>query len=284
MSTARQSSRPRHRDSPRVRRMAREAGVDLAHVGRTGRHGRATVADVREAASASAQESLHSTPLGPGSAEATVGMPHLLVVELDLTRLERSCRDSAAEFERRHGTPLTMPVLLAEAATSALVEGGLFTGARRGDGGSAQASEVNLAVDVRTRGVNVTRVVEHASHLSLAGLARRIAELDSAAQKVPRPVSDGTPAALTVREVGIDGVVLDAPMVEESGTPTLTLGAVRRQPMVVIDALGQESIAVRSIAYLTLCFNGRRADRPAAVHFLAVVKQRLEQAHAVVQA
>lgn len=241
------------------------------------------MADVREAVSAAAHES-GSTPLGAGSPEASVGMQHLLVVELDLTRLERSCRNSTAEFERRHGTPLTMPVLLAEAATSALAEGGLVTGGHRGDGGSAQASEVHLAVDVRARGVDVIRVVEHASHLSLAGLARRIAELDSAAQKAPRPGSDGTRAVLTVREVGLDGVVLDAPMVEESGTPTLTLGAVRRQPRVVVDALGQESVAVRSMAYLTLCFNGRRVDRPAAVHFLAAVKLRLEQAHAVVPA
>jgi len=284
VSTARQSSRPRHRDSPRVRRMAREVGVDLAHVGRTGRHGRATVADVREAASASAQESVHSTPLGPGSAEASVGMQHLLVVELDLTRLERSCENSAAEFERRHGAALTMPVLLAEAATSALAEGGLFTSDRRGDGGSAQASEVYLAVDVQVEGPDGTRVVKDPTHLSLAGLARRIAGLDSGAPEVSRPGSDGTRATLAVRVVRANGVVLDAPMIEAPGTATLTLGAVRRQPAVVVDALGQEGLAVRSMAYLSLCFDGRRADRAAAVRFLAAVQARLEHAGPAVPA
>ncbi|HET7399906.1 MAG TPA: 2-oxo acid dehydrogenase subunit E2, partial [Intrasporangium sp.] len=40
----------RHRDTPRVRRLASEHGVDLASVPRSGRHGRATPADVVAAA------------------------------------------------------------------------------------------------------------------------------------------------------------------------------------------------------------------------------------------
>lgn len=81
----RSGRRPRHRDSPRVRRLAREAGVDLATVPRSGAHGRATAADVTAARP--------PVPAGPRRSSQL-----LTVVEVDLTGLTGEARGLVLAF------------------------------------------------------------------------------------------------------------------------------------------------------------------------------------------
>jgi 2-oxoglutarate dehydrogenase E2 component (dihydrolipoamide succinyltransferase) len=59
---ARDGRRWRHRDSPRVRRLARELGVDLATVSPSGKRGRVTPLDVSEAARAAGEASPSPQP------------------------------------------------------------------------------------------------------------------------------------------------------------------------------------------------------------------------------
>ena len=81
-SVVESGSRSRHRDTPRVRRLAREAGVDLSTVQPTGVHGRATPDDV--AAAAARPGDLGATGHVTGVAPAGT------VIEVDLTAVLRA--------------------------------------------------------------------------------------------------------------------------------------------------------------------------------------------------
>lgn len=212
------------------------------------------------------------------SADAGTGLQHSLVVELDLTGVERARRNVAEDFEGRHEAPLTISVLLAEAATRVLARDRTFTtGPRTEDGAGGHANEVHIGVVVKVDGVDIVRVVRQADRLSLIGLSRRIAELSSGGQESSTAGRDAMDAALTVREVGTEGLLLDAPALERSRPAMLTLGTIIRRPAVVLDTFGQERLAIRSLAYLTLTFDRGLVDRAAAVHFLTAVKDRLER-------
>ena len=55
----------------------------------------------------------------------------------------------------------------------------------------------------------------------------------------------------------------------------LGVGAVVKRPVVITDANGGESIAIRSMAYLALTYDHRVVDGADAGRFLTAVKNRL---------
>ena len=59
----------------------------------------------------------------------------------------------------------------------------------------------------------------------------------------------------------------------------LGTGVVTKRPVVVTDADGNESIAIRSMVYLALSYDHRIVDGADASRFLVDVKKRLEDAN-----
>ena len=57
----------------------------------------------------------------------------------------------------------------------------------------------------------------------------------------------------------------------------LGTGAVVRRPVVVTDADGGETIAIRSMCYLALSYDHRIVDGADAARFLTTMKTRLEE-------
>jgi 2-oxoglutarate dehydrogenase E2 component (dihydrolipoamide succinyltransferase) len=60
-------------------------------------------------------------------------------------------------------------------------------------------------------------------------------------------------------------------------TGILGTGAVVKRPVVVTDADGAESIAIRSIVNLALSYDHRLVDGADAARFLVTIKERLEE-------
>ena len=55
------------------------------------------------------------------------------------------------------------------------------------------------------------------------------------------------------------------------------VGGITKQPLVVIDKDGSDSIAIRSVVHLTLGYDHRLIDGAVADQFMAQVKKNLEQ-------
>jgi pyruvate dehydrogenase E2 component (dihydrolipoamide acetyltransferase) len=58
----------------------------------------------------------------------------------------------------------------------------------------------------------------------------------------------------------------------------LGTGAIVKRPVVVSDALGGDTIAVRSMCYLPMTYDHRLVDGADAGRFLTTLKHRLEEA------
>lgn len=281
---------PRHRDSPRVRRLARERGVDLATVSRTGRHGRATAEDVARVAGGAAEEGPSREPrveklsrrrkvIAERMVSSLQGAAQLTtVVEVDLTWVSRVREEAREEFRRRYDAPLTILAFVAEAAVSALGEHPILNARLDLDAGTVTyPARINLGIAVDTRQGLIVPVLHGAEDLSVGGLARRIFHVASRCRDGSVTADELSGGTFTITNTGSRGALFDTPILNQPESAILGLGAAIRRPAVVTDTEGEERLVIRSLAYLALTYDHRLIDGADAARFLASVKGRLER-------
>ena len=135
----------------------------------------------------------------------------------------------------------------------------------------------NLGVAVDTERGLLVPVIQDAGDLNIAGLARKIADLAERTRtnKVsPDELGGGT---FTLTNTGSRGALFDTPIINQPNVAILGTGAVVKRPVVVKDADGGESIAIRSMVYLALSYDHRVVDGADAARFLVTMKTRLEE-------
>ena len=122
-------------------------------------------------------------------------------------------------------------------------------------------------------------VIKDAGDLNLAGIARKISDLAERTRtnKVgPDELGGGT---FTLTNTGSRGALFDTPVINQPQVAILGTGAVVKRPVVVDDPGLGETIAIRSMAYLSLTYDHRLVDGADAARFLVEVKNRLESGH-----
>jgi len=92
----------------------------------------------------------------------------------------------------------------------------------------------------------------------------------------PDELGGGT---FTLTNTGSRGALFDTPVVFLPQVAILGTGIVSKRPAVVVDADGNESIAIRSMVYLALSYDHRLVDGADASRFLVDMKNRLEDAN-----
>jgi pyruvate dehydrogenase E2 component (dihydrolipoamide acetyltransferase) len=197
------------------------------------------------------------------------------VVEVDVTKVARLRQKSKADFERREGLKLSFLPFFALAAVEALKEYPQVNSSVEGDQVTYHGQE-NLGVAVDTERGLLVPVIKNAGDLNIAGLARAIADLADRTRNnkiTPDELSGGT---FTLTNTGSRGALFDTPIINQPNVGILGTGAVVKRPVVVSDADGGETIAVRSMAYLALSYDHRVVDGADAARFLSAMKARLE--------
>jgi len=301
--------------TPLVRKMAAEQGVDLSSVEGTGVGGRIRKQDVLDAAKTQkadkGQTAAASAPSkGDGSAGgdgASAPTPSPLrgkteplsrlrkviakrmieslqtsaqlttVVEVDITVISR-LRDSVkGDFQSREGVKLSFMPFFAKAAIDALKAHPSLNAAIDTEKGEVTYFDrENLAIAVDTEKGLLTPVIKDAGDLSVAGLARKIADIADRTRKNkigPDELSGGT---FTLTNTGSRGALFDTPIINQPQVAILGTGSVVKRAVVIDDANLGETIAVRRMMYLALTYDHRLVDGADAARFLTDVKQRLE--------
>ena len=103
----------------------------------------------------------------------------------------------------------------------------------------------NLAIAVDTEKGLLTPVIKDAGDLSIAGLARKIADVAERTRtnKIgPDELSGGT---FTLTNTGSRGALFDTPIINQPQVAILGTGAVVKRPVVIDDPNLGETIAVR---------------------------------------
>jgi 2-oxoglutarate dehydrogenase E2 component (dihydrolipoamide succinyltransferase) len=292
--------------SPSVRRLLQEHDIAPGDISGTGRNGRVTAQDVARhvVKSAHPSQTARIPAAAPASAAANVppgeastlvphtGMrrrvaehmarslgeaPHVTTLfEADLSRVLRHRALHAKSYESR-GARLTLTVYFISACVRALRAHPEVNATFRED---AMELHRDLNIGVGTalgdKGL-IVPVIHRAQELSLLEIAQRLTHLVEAARAgklAPQDVRGGT---FTISNHGVGGSLLAAPIViNQPQVAILGVGKVQRR-VCVIGTEGSESIAVRSMCYLTLTIDHRALDAFQANAFLGLVAKTLEQ-------
>jgi 2-oxoglutarate dehydrogenase E2 component (dihydrolipoamide succinyltransferase) len=295
----------RMRSSPLARRIAKEHGIDLSRIAGTGTGGRIGKDDVlRAAQSPSAQQSVQkSAPLQvapelstlPGEPvpltrmraiiadrmiESVRTSPHVYsVYKVDMTRIARLREQHRAGFEQRHGVKLTFMPFIAAAAVAALrrfpIVNASLENAKNGLAIRYHWT-INLGIAVALDGGLIVPVVREAEAASFVALARTIADLALRARTKKLSPDEVGGSTFTLTNAGAFGGEFGMPIINQPESAILAVGGLRKEPAVLTDADGNDSIAIRSMQYFCLGFDHRLIDGADGGKFMLEFKKALE--------
>ncbi|MFE9745908.1 2-oxoglutarate dehydrogenase, E2 component, dihydrolipoamide succinyltransferase [Saccharothrix saharensis] len=298
--------------TPLVRKLASENGIDLATLKGTGVGGRIRKQDVlaaveakkapkqeapKPAASAPAQR-VASAPVDTSGKRGTVQkLPRLRqivaqrtreslqvsaqltqVFEVDVTKIARLRNKAKAAFEQREGTKLTFLPFFAKAAVEALKQHPVLNASideEKKEVVYHGAEHLGIAIDTE-RGL-LNAVIANAGDLNLAGLSHKISDLAARARANKLTPDELTGGTFSLTNLGSNGALFDTPIIQQPQVGILGVGVVKKRPVVITDENGDDTIAIRSMAYLALTYDHRLVDGADAGRFLTTVKNRLEE-------
>ena len=186
------------------------------------------------------------------------------IVEADMSRIEAARgRRSYLPFVAR----ATIAALREHPGLNATLEGDLLT--------VHEEVHLGIAVSLGEQGL-IVPVIRNAHELSHEGLATRIKDLAERARSKrlsPEEVGGGT---FTITNPGAYGAVLATPIINQPQVAILDLEAVVKRAVVVTDADGSDSIAIRPMTYLCMSWDHRALDGALAAQFLSTLKRRIE--------
>ncbi len=304
--------------TPLVRRMAAEAGIDLATITGTGAGGRITKTDVA-AASGSAPSTPASAPVAaaPVTPSAPVPKPSApvvvasgplagtteplsrlrkviaqrmveslqvsaqltTVVEVDVTKIATLRNRVKKSFEQREGVKLSFMPFFVKASVEALKQYPQLNASIDMTAGTVTYySDENIGIAVDTERGLLVPVIHQAGDLNIAGIARQISDLAERTRTSKVSPDDLSGGTFTVTNTGSRGALFDTPIVNLPQVAILGTGAVVKRPVAVTDDNGQDVIAIRSMVYLALSYDHRLVDGADAARFLSTIKARLEEA------
>jgi 2-oxoglutarate dehydrogenase E2 component (dihydrolipoamide succinyltransferase) len=198
--------------------------------------------------------------------------------EVDMTRLVGLRTRAKTAFAEREGVNLTFLPFIARAVIDALkIHPNVNASYNEETKEITYYDAEHLGFAVDTEQGLLSPVVHNAGDLSLAGLARAIADIAARARSgnlKPDELSGGT---FTITNIGSQGALFDTPILVPPQAAMLGTGAIVKRPRVIVDEFGNESIGVRSICYLPLTYDHRLIDGADAGRFLTTIKHRLEE-------
>ncbi|MFJ4761039.1 2-oxoglutarate dehydrogenase, E2 component, dihydrolipoamide succinyltransferase [Kocuria marina] len=199
------------------------------------------------------------------------------VTEVDMTRVAQLRQKAKDRFQKREGAKLTFMPFFAKAVAEALQAHPVLNATFKEESKEIvyNASEdIAIAVDT-PRGLLVP-VVKNAGDLNLGGLAKQIAEVGAAAKDGSISPDQLTGGTFTITNIGSFGALFDTPIINQPQVAILGTGTIVKRPMVLTDADGNDTIAIRHMCYLSLTYDHRLVDGADAGRFLGTLKKRLE--------
>jgi len=289
------------RSSPLVRKLAREHNVDLAKVSGTGTGGRVTKQDVLDfvehrtaapvAAPAARQASAPAPAVIPGDLVPMSQMRKIIaqrmiesrrtsahvhcMFEVDMSRIVNLRNKLKNGFEQRYGARLTFMPFFVRAAIIALQQYPIVNSSLEADS-VRYHKHVNAGIAVALDWGLIVPVLKNADELNFLGLQRGITDLGERARSKKLTPADVEGSTFTITNPGQFGAVFGLPIINQPNAAIMGVGGITKQPMVITDKDGADSIAIRSVVHLTLGYDHRIVDGAVADQFMAVLKKTLE--------
>ena len=192
------------------------------------------------------------------------------VDEIDMTKVAAIRAKSKEEFEKRYETKLTFMPFFVKAAVAGLRAYPTLNASLDGTS-MVLHKEINVGIAVALDWGLLVPVIKNADEKNLLGIQRNLNDLAERARSKklkPEEVQEGT---FSITNPGVFGGLFGLPVISQPNVGILGLGAIEKRPVVIND-----SIAIRSMCYVTLSYDHRVVDGAVAHQFLHKVKETLE--------
>lgn len=197
--------------------------------------------------------------------------PHVYSVdEVDMSKVAALRAKSKDEFEKRYETKLTFMPFFVKAAVAGLRAFPTMNASLDGTN-VVLHKEINIGIAVALDWGLIVPVVKGADEKNVLGIQRTLNDLAERARTKklkPEEVQEGT---FSITNPGVFGGLFGLPVISQPNVGILGLGAIEKRPVVIND-----SIAIRSMCYVSLSYDHRVVDGAIAHQFLHKVKDTLE--------
>ncbi len=197
--------------------------------------------------------------------------PHVYSVdEIDMTKVATLRAKAKDEFEQRYETKLTFMPFFVKAAVAGLRAFPTMNASLDGTN-VVLHKEINIGIAVALDWGLIVPVVKGADEKNVLGIQRTLNDLAERARSKklkPDEVQEGT---FSITNPGVFGGLFGLPVISQPNVGILGLGMIEKRPVVIND-----SIAIRSMCYVTLSYDHRVVDGAIAHQFLHKVKETLE--------
>jgi pyruvate dehydrogenase E2 component (dihydrolipoamide acetyltransferase) len=290
------------RSSPLVRKLAREHNVNLGQVQGTGNGGRITKQDILDFVDRSSKAPAAAAPAStPAARPAPAAIPGDVVpmsqmrkiiaqrmiesrrtsahvhcmFEVDLTSIVNLRNRLKSSFEQRNGARLTFMPFFVRATIIALQQFPIVNASLDGEN-IRYHKNVNAGIAVALDWGLIVPVLKNADELNFLGLQRGITDLGERARTKKLMPADVEGSTFTITNPGQFGAVFGLPIINQPNSAIMGVGGITKQPVVITDKDGNDSIAIRSVVHLTLGYDHRLIDGAIADQFMALLKKTLE--------
>jgi pyruvate dehydrogenase E2 component (dihydrolipoamide acetyltransferase) len=195
--------------------------------------------------------------------------------EVDITRIVTLRNKLKSGFEQRNGARLTFMPFFVRAAIIALQQFPIVNASLE-DQAIRYHRHVNVGIAVALDWGLIVPVLKSADELNFLGLQRGITDLGERARSKKLKPEDVEGSTFTVTNPGQFGAVFGLPIINQPNSAIMGVGGITKTPLVVTDADGNDSIAIRSVVHLTLGYDHRLIDGAVADQFMALVKKTME--------
>jgi len=293
--------------SPAVRRLAAETGIDPATVAGTGKAGRVTKGDMLAASeskpaekgaptatAAPAKPAEAPSPLAPRPSPAAAKQTRVKMTKLRQTIANRlvAAQHQAAmlttfneadmsaimalrakyqdEFTKKNGVKLGFMSFFVKAVVQALKDVPGVNAQIDGDH-IIQNHYFDIGVAVSTEKGLIVPVIRDCDKKSMAEIEKDIAEAAKKARDGKLTLPDLEGGVFTITNGGIFGSMMSTPILNSPQSAILGMHAIKERPIAV-----NGQVVIRPMMYLAVSYDHRLVDGKESVTFLVSVKNSLE--------
>jgi pyruvate dehydrogenase E2 component (dihydrolipoamide acetyltransferase) len=192
------------------------------------------------------------------------------VDEIDMSKVAALRAKSKDEFEKRNGTKLTFMPFFVKAAVAGLRAYPTLNSSLDGTN-VVMHKEINIGIAVALDWGLLVPVVKNADEKNILGIQRTMNDLAERARSKKLRPEEVQESTFSITNPGVFGGLFGLPVISQPNVGILGLGAIEKRPVVIND-----SIAIRSMCYVTLSYDHRVVDGAIAHQFLHKVKESLE--------
>jgi 2-oxoisovalerate dehydrogenase E2 component (dihydrolipoyl transacylase) len=278
--------------SPAVRRLLEDNGLELSQIAGTGAGGRvrredvlAYLAEHRSPAPAKAQPAAASSDprdelvrisavrrqIAEHMVRSVSTSPHAWALrEVDVTKLVEYRAAQKAQFEARHGFPLSYVPFFIQIVCDALMKNP-YLNSTWTEEGIILKHYVNMGIAVALPDTLIVPVIKDADKMGFIDLALALNDLATRARNKTLRPEDVRGGTFTLNNTGALGSVAGQSIINQPQAAILSTESIRKRPIAVDDA-----VAIRPMMNLTMSFDHRIIDGLAASRFLNAVQSGIE--------